>query len=201
MESAKTIAIIGATEKLGADLAKSLGKHSTNRLLLMSTDEAGLRALKSEIEKGNGAGEILTMSCERDASWEADIIVVAPFSSSEQEITDKIQEVAVGKIVILLSRLTGVNRSAAVMQRLLRDSHIVGVCPAGMEPDFVSTTEALIAGNNGDAVETVVDMLKSAGLRPVVTGDLGVSHARADNWRIDLNQVLSYLRSMTRALR
>lgn len=205
METRKTIAIIGATEKAGTDLARRFASKNY-RLLLISTDESGLYSLKSELETTAGHGEIETMTCARDASWEADIIVNSSMEG-ERQIAEKIREVAIGKIVIQVSRLSdGIHSGAATVQKLLKDSQVVRVCPAGLEPDFGSTAEALVAGNNGNAVETVAGLLKSAGLKPIVTGDLVESNSlRTSEFlkgaRIDLGQVLSYWRSMTRTFR
>lgn len=205
METTKTIAIIGATEKPGADLARRLASAGNYRLLLISTNESGLDSLKSELVTESHK-EIETMTCARDASWEADIIIVAS-TEEEREVAEKIREVAVGKIVVQFSKLSdGMRNRAVALQKLLQDSRVVCVCPAGLESDFGSTAEAFIAGNNGNAVETVSSMLKSAGLKATVTGDLAESGALRpseflNSRRIDLGQVLSYWRSMTRAFR
>jgi predicted dinucleotide-binding enzyme len=47
--------------------------------------------------------DVEAIDCQRDASWEADIIVIAVPDNSLKELTDRIKDVAIGKIVISLS--------------------------------------------------------------------------------------------------
>lgn len=225
METAKTIAIVGATQKMSAELALRLGAAGNNRLLLMSTDEVGLADLKSRIESIGTPKEIFTLSCSRDASWEADIIMVTGTAEAERTEAEKIRDVAVGKIVIHLSSLMESeshivrkhDSAAESLQRLLPDSKVVGVYVAiGAES---KSTEAFLTGNNGAAVEMISQIMSAAGFTTMVAGDLAVSRSleRMEPFvektlserlmdymgigQIDLRQVLSYLRSMTRASR
>ncbi|HET9054539.1 MAG TPA: NAD(P)-binding domain-containing protein, partial [Cyclobacteriaceae bacterium] len=77
MAAVKTIAIIGATGNMGSAIAKSLVKKGDYRLLLMSDEHDKLAGLKSVIEQSSAKTEVFSMSCARDASWEADIIILA----------------------------------------------------------------------------------------------------------------------------
>ena len=77
----KTIAIIGATGNVGSAIAKCLSATS-NRLLLMANEADHLAQLISEIELMSPTAEIESATCAKEASWEADIIVVA--ASSER---------------------------------------------------------------------------------------------------------------------
>src|SRR4051812_12633162 len=101
MATKKTIAILGATGNMGSAIARALSKNSRYRLLLMSRDEKKLVDLKLELEKSGT--EAYALSCVTEASWEADIIILATPYEAEKEIAQKIREVAVGKIVISIS--------------------------------------------------------------------------------------------------
>src|SRR5258706_1753336 len=168
MAQTKTIAIIGATSKRGSVISKNLAKGN-HRLLLMSEDLEGLAALSKELSQTNA--EIEVISCAKDACWEADIIVVATPYETEKEVAEKIKEVAIGKIVISISNPidhnyehlfpSPDNSAAEELQRLLPYSKVVKTFNTAFIENFVSpiiegkTADTFIAGNNGDAVETV----------------------------------------------
>ena len=102
MATIETIAIVGAAGKLGSAVARSLnGKY---RLLLMSEDVEELVELKTELSKSSPDAEVHAVSCAREAAWEADIIIIATPYAAEKDVAEKIREVAVGKIVISISR-------------------------------------------------------------------------------------------------
>lgn len=189
MATIKTIAIVGATGNMGSAIAKSLSKSGDYRLLLMSNDQDKLVDLKLELAKSKV--EAFAVSCAREASWEADIIIVATPYEAEREVVEKIREVATGKIVISISNplsaayndlVTSPDTSAAEeLQKLLPNSKVVKTFNTTFAADFMSPVidgkraDAFIAGNNGDAVETVSGIVKAAGFNPIIAGDLTVS--------------------------
>lgn len=191
MAAIKTIAIIGATGNMGSAIAKSLSKSNTYRLLLMSNEQEKLIDLKTAIEKTAHHQEVFAISCAKEASWEADIIILATPYESEQEVANKIREVATGKIVISISNplnssyndlVTPSDTSAAEeLQRLLPTSKVVKTFNTTFAANFKTptidgqTADAFIAGNNGDAVETVAEIVRTAGFNPIIAGDLTVS--------------------------
>src|SRR5690606_8059583 len=67
------------------------------------------------------------------------------------------------------------------LQRLLPDSHVVKAFNTTFAADFErpvihgERVDAFIAGNNGDAVEVVSNLVAQAGFNPVIAGDLSVS--------------------------
>lgn len=191
MAAIKTIAIVGATGNMGSAIAKSISKSRNYRLLLMSNEPEKLVALKKEVEKTAQHEEVFALSCAKEASWEADIIIVATPYASEREVAEKIREVAIGKIVISISNplnhsfselVTPPEISAAEeLQKLLPASKVVKTFNTTFAANFNTptiagkTADAFIAGNNGDAVETVADIVRDAGFNPIIAGDLSVS--------------------------
>jgi predicted dinucleotide-binding enzyme len=187
----KTIAIVGATGQIGAAIAKSLARIKQYNLLLMSNVQDTLFDLKTEIEKSGAASEVLVTSCAREASWEADIIIVATPYEDQNEVANTIREVATGKIVISVSNpltnsyhkvITSLDTSAAEgLQKLLPNSKVVKTFNITSASEFLMSAvssepcEVFVAGNNGFAVDTVSKLLESAGFRAIVTGDLSVS--------------------------
>jgi predicted dinucleotide-binding enzyme len=189
MTTIKTIAIIGATGRMGSAIAKALSINSNYRLLLMSSDQNKLVALKLQLEKSGS--EVYALSCAREASWEADIIILATSYEAEKEVAEKIREVAIGKIVISISNplnkayselVTSPDTSAAEeLQKVLPNSKVVKTFNTTFAADFITpvidgkTADAFIAGNNGDAVGIVSELVQSVGFNPIVVGDLTVS--------------------------
>ena len=186
----KTIAIIGATGNVGSAIAKCLSITS-NRLLLMSNEVDALTQLISEIRLTSPTVEIESATCAKEASWEADIIVVATSSNEGKEIAQRIREVAIGKIVISVSQpingylnivASPANISAAEeLQQLLPHSKVVKTFNTAFALDrftpksVCNFADSFIAGNNGAAVDTVVELVRSAGFNPIPVGDLSAS--------------------------
>ncbi len=186
----KTIAIIGATGNVGSAIAKCLSVTS-NRLLLMANEADHLAQLISEIKLTPPTAEIESATCAKEASWEADIIIVATSSNEGKEIAERIREVAIGKIVISVSQpINGYlnivaspsNISAAEeLQQLLPHSKVVKTFNTAFALDrftpksICNFADSFIAGNNGAAVDTVVELVRSAGFNPIPVGDLSAS--------------------------
>ncbi len=190
MAQKKTIAIIGATTTRGSAIAKNLAEGNY-RLLLMSEEAEKLSTLGNELAQATA--EIETISCAKDACWEADIIIVATPYEIEKEVAEKIKDVATGKIVISISNpvdrsneslFPSPNNSAAEeLQRLLPYSKVVTTFNTSFIENFASQViqgkpaDTFIAGNNSDAIETVSELVRSAGYNPFVVGDLSMSRA------------------------
>ncbi|HCW06183.1 MAG TPA: NADP oxidoreductase [Cytophagales bacterium] len=190
MATVKTIAIVGATENIGSAIARILAKLNY-RLLLMSGDQAKLKALKEELEKLEPKAGIDIVGCAKEASWEADIIIIATPYEAHKEVAEKIQEVATGKIVISVSNpinsnygrvVPSANTSAAEeLQKMLPYSKVVKTFNTQLASKYISaafsdqTRDVFIAGNNSDAVTTVFELLHVAGFHPIISGDLSVS--------------------------
>jgi NADPH-dependent F420 reductase len=210
MSTVKTIAIVGATGNMGSAIARSLAAHGKYRLLIMANNHERLSELKSQLERAGTQTEILAISCAREASWEADIIIIATPFEVEKEVAEKIREVATGKIVISISNplnssykelVTSPDTSAAEeLQKLLPNSKVVKAFNTTFAADFLTpvidgkTADAFIAGNNGDAVDTVSQVVRTVGFNPVVAGDLTVSRTleRMQLLLIQLNMKHNY---------
>jgi predicted dinucleotide-binding enzyme len=190
MSQKKTIAVIGATGNVGSAIAKCLSSTS-NRLLLMSNESDQLTKLISEIKLSLPSSDVEAVTSEKEASWEADIIVVATTSEEGKNIAELIRGVAIGKIVVSVSQpINGYlniaanpsNISAAEeLQQLLPHSKVVKTFNTAFALDrftpksICNFADSFIAGNNGAAVDTVVELVRSAGFNPIPVGDLSAS--------------------------
>src|SRR5215204_303359 len=190
MQTKQTIAIIGATGSMGSAIAKSLAKGNY-RLVLFGRDASKLQELEKDIKKVQDSADAEGITCSYTAGWEADIIISALPYSAEKELAEKIREVANQKIVISIANplngtydglVTTWDTSAAEqLQNLLPHSKVVKAFNTTFAADFSQPVidgkqvDAFIAGNDADALETVSELVKTAGFNPVVAGDLSVS--------------------------
>jgi 8-hydroxy-5-deazaflavin:NADPH oxidoreductase len=190
MQTKKTITVIGATGNMGSAISKSLSKGNY-RLLLKANKQEELDVLVKEIKSKNATADVETAVCPTDASWEADIIILAVPFEAEKEIAAKIKEVANQKIVISIANplnqtynglVTAPGTSAAEeLQKLLPHSKVVKAFNTTFAADFSTPVidgkqvDAFIAGNDEEALQTVAELVSTAGFNPIVAGDLSVS--------------------------
>jgi 8-hydroxy-5-deazaflavin:NADPH oxidoreductase len=190
MKTKQTIAVIGATGNMGAAISKSLSKGN-HRLVLCANDQHKLQALAGEIKQAHPAADVDTLDCTVNASWEADLIIVAVPYQAEKEVAEKIQQVANQKIVVSISNplnaaydglITAPDTSAAEeLQKLLPNSKVVKAFNTTFAADFATPViagkqvDAFVAGNDQDAVQTVSELVSTAGFNPIHAGELSVS--------------------------
>ena len=190
MQTKQTIAVIGATGNMGSAISKSLAKGNY-RLLLGANDQEKLEVLVKDIKTRNASANVEAINCPIDASWEADIIIAAVPYSAEKEVADKIREVANQKIVISIANPLNetydgletdpASSAAEELQKLLPNSKVVKAFNTTFVADFTTPVidgekaDAFIAGNDNDAVQTVAELVNTAGFNPIVAGNLSVS--------------------------
>ena len=190
MQTKQTIAVIGASGNMGSAISKSLSKGA-NRLLLFANEKEKVDALVQDIKRSNSAADVEILECPTDASWEADVIILAVPYQAEKEIATKIKEVANQKIVISIANplnetynglVTASDTSAAEeLQKLLPNSKVIKAFNTTFAADFVTPdidgkqVDAFIAGNNEEALQIVSELVITAGFNPIVAGDLSVS--------------------------
>jgi predicted dinucleotide-binding enzyme len=121
MPQKEIIAVIGAASEHGTALIKQL-VQAPYRFLLMDDDREKLAALQKKLSL---VAETDTIACCREASWEADIIVIARPQNSIEHTAQQIREVATTKIVI---GLTQTNKTQfEVLQQTLPNAKVVGL--------------------------------------------------------------------------
>lgn len=179
----QTIAIIGSGN-LGATLAIRLC-NSPYRLLIFDQDLSKAQAVTEQLLTATPTAEVEAIDCPTNASWEADIIVLAVPESSKKEVADRIRDVAVCKIVISLytpvpdedSRhfeSTAIHVGEELQQRL-PNSKVVNVIIMGEE-----RTDAFLISTYPEALITVSTLIQQAGLNPIV----------AEDWSVDSTKIL-----------
>jgi 8-hydroxy-5-deazaflavin:NADPH oxidoreductase len=209
MKTIQTIAIIGASGNMGGAISKGLAKGNY-RLLLCANDLDKVQTVADEIKKTNPAASVEAVDCSVDASWEADIIIAAVPYAAEKEVVEKIKEVANQKIVISIANplnetydglVTAPDTSAAEeLQKLLPNAKVIKAFNTTFAADFSTPVidgkqaDAFIAGNDTEALETVSELVSTAGFNPIVAGGLGVSGTleRMQLLLIQLNMKYNY---------
>lgn len=190
MQTKQTIAILGASGNMGAAIAKSLAKGNY-RLLLKGTKLGTLDKLVEEIQSEVENADVEAVVCSKEASWEADIIIFAVPFEAEKEIAESISTFVNQKIVISIANplnpsydglLTSPDSSAAEeLQKLLSNSKVVKAFNTTFAADFSTPiidgkqVDAFIAGDDDEALQTVQDIVRTAGFNPIIAGRLAVS--------------------------
>jgi len=190
MQTKQTIAIIGASGNMGSAIARGLSKGNY-RLLLYTDKQDKVESLLQEIRQSNPDADAEAVKCSFDATWESDIIISAVPYEAEREVAERIREVANQKIVISIANplnetfdglITADNTSAAEeLQKLLPNSKIIKAFNTTFAADFSTPiiagqqVDSFIAGNDKDAIQTVTDLVRTAGFNPVPVGNLSVS--------------------------
>jgi len=190
MKTKQTIAVIGALGNMGSAISKSLSKGNY-RLLLCSDDKGKVRETLNNIKNSTLTADVEVIDCSAQASWEADIIIAAVPYEAEKDVAKKIKEVANQKIVISIANplndtynglLTSPDTSAAEeLQKLLPNSKVIKAFNTTFAADFSTPVidgkqvDAFIAGNDEEALQTVAELVTTAGFNPIIAGDLPVS--------------------------
>lgn len=153
MSVKKTIAIVGATEKTGREIAMGF-MQADYRLLLVSNNKDQLDYLSTSINDKKPKAEIDSIDCVKDGCWEADIIILTLPFYEEKKAAEMIKEVATQKIVVSISDDENINET---LQQLLPYSRLVNV--SGIS----NSKKIFISGDDEEANEEVSTIFKRAG--------------------------------------
>jgi 8-hydroxy-5-deazaflavin:NADPH oxidoreductase len=193
----KTIALLGAKGRLGAGIAPALVRAGY-RVLLADDGEKDptpvVEKLSSLVAKLRGKSpklDIGIVSSSREASWEADVVLFAVPYETQAEVALEIREVVTGKVVV--STTNPINNtcdglltpsaasSAEELAQLLPHSKVVKafstVFPTHIERPAIAgkIVDVFVAGDDEDAVSTVMQLVKDAGFNPLFVGALSMS--------------------------
>jgi NADPH-dependent F420 reductase len=182
---------------MGSGIARSL-VGAGYRVLL--ADDAGhhpapsgekLSSLVARLRLRTPGADVRIVSSSREASWEADIVLVAVPYEVQAEVARTIRDVVTGKVVVSTTNplnnecdglLTPFTTSAAEeLAHHLPHSKIVKafntVFAAHIEKPVVAgkTVDVFVAGDDEEAVSTVMQLVRDAGFNPLFVGQLAMS--------------------------
>jgi len=178
----KTVAIIGATGRVGSALAKCFSK-TDNRLLLMSHNAEKLDKLIYMLRQMFDEADLVKFDCQLDCCWEADIIILAVPHVAEKQIAKLLKEVITQKIVISIAnrldtrfeRNSSELSEAEELQNLLPYTKIVKAFNISHGTDFTKSVipkDCFLAGDDVTAVKEVSSLIIPAGFNPILSGKL-----------------------------
>jgi hypothetical protein len=187
----KTVAIIGAAGNIGSAIALGLAAAGYRVLLTDDIEHHALLYMKLPLRERwirfrVPEADVDIVLSAREASWEADIIILAVPYETQVELASKIKDVVTGKIVVsLASPLNGTqngpvtpptNSVAAELAQLLPHSKTVRalstiVAAQHGEPKVAGLiVDVLVGGDDDEAVSTVMQLAKDVGYHPLVAG-------------------------------
>ncbi|GAB4021116.1 NAD(P)-binding domain-containing protein [Spirosoma koreense] len=183
-----TLAILGMSPA-GSDLAIRLTSQPY-RLLLFDQDIQRAQALAAQLSGTNPLADLEAIDCQVNASWEADIIVLAVSEPARKQLIDRIREVATCKIVVSLT-WASVGPTAAdsgfistivseELQQCLPNSKVVTVVSASQSAADEKPADALLIGADAGALTTVSALVQAAGWAPVIIEDWSATNQTAD---------------------
>lgn len=149
MGTKKTIAIIGLTTGQENSLLRKLALN--NRLLVVSDRTDNFTELSEFIQENTGEDTIELIDCAKDGCWEADIIILWNGFKQETKELEKLQAVAIQKIVVFLTETEESNSN----HLLFPHSKIITVF---IKPD---TKEVTVRGDDLEAVQKTIELINS----------------------------------------
>ena len=175
----QTIAVIGGTGDLGSALTMRWS-NAGYRIIIGSRDEDKAQAAASKFNKSLGKDFVRGMT-NLEAARSAEIIVLTVPFSNHQAIVEEISQAAQGKIVVdttvplvppKVSRVQLPEFGSIAkrpQEKLGNNVKVVSafqtVAAASISGDATTASEVLVCGNNVEARERVIDLVKSAGLK------------------------------------
>ena len=193
----KTIAIIGADGKMGSGMAFRLAQAGY-RVLMTDHDREDLLSLIGRLPLLVGKIRLKVPQADvgivvepKEASWEADIVIPTVPYKAQASVASEIKEVVTGKPIISVVNpmnetfdrlLTPPTTSAAEeLAALLPHSKVVKAFNTVFATDFETsqicgqTADVFVAGDDDEAVSTVMELVKHTGFSPLFVGKLAMS--------------------------
>ena len=171
MHTPQTIVIIG-TGATGKGIAANLA-GSRYRVLLCGHDFPETSSFVEELQAAHRYYDIEALSCSFEASWEADIIILAISAAHQPEVAARIRKVANQKVVITISE------NGPALQQLLPYSKIVesfsGINAATFQLSATEKREVActVDSMDAEAVAPAAAVVTAVGFTPVVPATPG----------------------------
>lgn len=155
MQYNNIVAILGANSVAGQQIAKSIAKQYP--VLLMDTEQDTLLQLQHTIQTDQPQANITVQECSKEASWEADIVIIAVENEEEQQkIAERINEFTTCKTVI---QIRPENNPLQHLQHKLPYAKFMLV-------DW-GNTAAIVEGKDEMALSVTGEIIHLCGLKPI----------------------------------
>jgi len=198
----KTIAVIGAAERMGSTLAFALA--AAGYCVLLSEDfEKRFTPLIGKLPFQLAKIRLMIPQADarivlsiRDASWEADIIISVVPREDQTELARKIKDYVTGKIIVSVTNplrdscdgLASAPKSSAAEElvELFPHSKIVKAFKTDSFSDFkmpqnaVRISDVSVAGDDPEAVSTTMQLIKDVGFNPLFAGQITMCPKQQD---------------------
>jgi 8-hydroxy-5-deazaflavin:NADPH oxidoreductase len=192
----KIIAIIGAAGNIGSAIALGLAAAGYRVLLTDDIEQyphfyLKLHLLEGKIRFRVPEADVDIVLSAKEASWEADVILLVIPDEAHAEVASRIKEVVTGKVVINLEyQLNGghggpvTSTNSGELAHLLPHSKVVKATSRifadgpGESQVTGTSVDVLVAGDDDDAVSTVMKMVEDTGYHPLRAGTLDGSPRR-----------------------
>lgn len=152
----KTVAIIGATTPAGRAVAERLA--ATCLLVLMDSDEPAVVAMAHQLRQLEAEPSIDVVACCKEASWEADAVVVTVPEEKVPVIAERIKAVTTCKPVV---HFTTAGESA--LPQLLPHAHVVTILLDEPLATGTPLEAAFLQGQQGEALTFAQSLLTALG--------------------------------------
>ena len=164
----KSIAIFGATDKFASVLAESVVSDN-NRLLLFSDENQEISDLRNEILLKSPSADIELVFCSAEASWQADMIILALSQDQQKLIAGGIENFVTQKTLIAYvdSAQEALNGTLpGSLQDLLPNAHVISIHMAYDQDQQIIFNAG---GSNAEALDEAKSLLILAGFIPGVS--------------------------------
>jgi predicted dinucleotide-binding enzyme len=161
----KSIAIFGATDKYASALAESVVSDNI-RLLLFSDENQEISDLRNQILSKSPSADIELVFCSAEASWQADIIILALSQDQQKMIAAGIQDFVTQKILIAYvdSAQEALNKTkSGGLKDLLPNAHVISIHMAYDQHQQIIFNAG---GSNQEALNEAKSLLILAGFIP-----------------------------------
>jgi NAD(P)-dependent dehydrogenase (short-subunit alcohol dehydrogenase family) len=156
----QTIAIIGSSSIFGTSIAKALSRDNY-RLLLFDENGEEARILADEITSTEKGADVEFLECTHEACWEADVIFILNKEKNLKDISEKIEDVSIQKIVVTLLNNESVKELEQI-ETCFPNSKVVGLYPS----KNISKDIHLLS-RHPKALDTVKSIVSTAGFQPI----------------------------------
>ena len=166
MHTPQTIVVIG-TGKTGKGIIRGLS-NGNDRVIFCDENFETARSFTNELQAANPYYDVEAVLCSYEATWEADIIILAlPSCPDRRKLAQRIKAVATQKIVVIM------DDAVKELQDLLPHSRIVRAFTGISDDAFdlpaeqKKTIDCRVTGTSEEAVQTVAKLVRTVGFNPV----------------------------------